>query len=77
MNFRQSINWKIFWKYSIRCPLIVLLIGLIFGRPNPTWYWTIPLITLLFMLMMLLNAHSHYLTKKSKIKNNANEKTNF
>ena len=63
-NFSKNVNWNKFWWYVKACPIVLFIIGVCFGTPNMKWLWSIPLITLLWSLMLLLSAHSQYILRR-------------
>ena len=50
---KKGKNWKKFWKYTIGCPFVLVITGMLLGHPNPSWYWAIPLITVIWPFLML------------------------
>lgn len=68
-DFIKIVNWKKFWKFVLLCPVFFLGTGLLFGQPNPAWWWAIPAITALFAFGLFVNAYSEWLINQKRTSN--------
>jgi len=70
-NFKQSINWKKFWKFTIVFLIIsciIYYISILTGKTIPFEnIYLIPIIWILFIVMLLLATYSNYLREKDKL----------
>ncbi len=71
-EFIKRINWKKFGKYELICFGICIALYLNSNNKFPQNFYAVILIPILFALMLIVNAHSHYIIEKSKNGNNRN-----
>lgn len=64
-DFLKRINWKKFSLYSIICFGFLLLLYISSDNVYPNNFYALPVITGLFMITLLVNAYSTYLTRKN------------
>jgi len=67
-KFKDEVDWKKFGKYTLYSFFIVAILYLAsLSRGDnvfPQNLYVVFVIPVLFAIMMILNAHSHYITKR-------------
>lgn len=53
IRFLKCINWKKFFLCTLIFPIALLFVGFVFGKPNDTWWYMIPILTGLFDILIL------------------------
>jgi hypothetical protein len=77
INFKEYlglIDWKKFWKVEIWCIVIVTLFYLLSlvkckGNVFPENLWSIPVISILFMILLFVKSFIEYLERLMKKSN--------